>query len=47
MKGQDVLNLMKKTDKNSDSSIELTIHTQILKQTKTIKWHESQHTYQY
>jgi hypothetical protein len=32
MKGQEVLNLMRRTGKDSDSSIESAAHTQILKQ---------------
>jgi hypothetical protein len=32
MKGQEVLNLMRRTDKHSESSIESVVHTQILKQ---------------
>jgi hypothetical protein len=36
MKGQEVLNLMRRTDKCSENSIELTAHTQILKQQKQL-----------
>jgi hypothetical protein len=36
MKGQEVLNLMRKTDKYSESSIESSAHTQILKQQKQL-----------
>jgi hypothetical protein len=32
MKGQEVLNLKRRTDKYSETSIELAAHTQILKQ---------------
>jgi hypothetical protein len=36
MKGWEVLNLMRRTDKCSESSIELAAHTQILKQQKDL-----------
>jgi hypothetical protein len=44
MKGQEVLNFMRGTDKHSESSIELAAHTQFLKQQKH-KWQESPHMY--
>jgi hypothetical protein len=36
MKGQEVLNHMRKTDKHSESSIEFTAHTHIHKQQKQV-----------
>jgi hypothetical protein len=36
MKGQEVLSFMRRTDKNSQSSIESAVHTQILKQQKQL-----------
>jgi hypothetical protein len=39
-------NHMRKTDKHSESSTELTAYTQILKKTKTTKSQELPHTYQ-
>jgi hypothetical protein len=44
---QEVLNLIRRTDKHSETSIELAAHTEILKQQKTIKWQESPHISQY
>jgi hypothetical protein len=44
MKGQEVLNLIRRTDKHSESSIESVAHPKILKQQKTTKCQELPHT---
>jgi hypothetical protein len=47
MKGWEELKLIRRTDKYSESSIELAAYTQILKKTKTTKQQKSPHTSQY
>jgi hypothetical protein len=46
MKGLEALNLMRRTNMNLESILELAAHTQILKQTnKKTKWQKSPHTF--
>jgi hypothetical protein len=47
MRGQEVLNHRRRKDKESERSIDLVAHNQILKQKNTAKWQESPHTYEY
>jgi hypothetical protein len=47
MRGWEVSNHRRRKDKESESSIESAAYNQTLKPTKTTKWQESPHTYQY